>query len=117
MPNIETYFFIFIVLLNIISIFGISAGKLYYKKETDVNLIANFTISIGVFFILYTLCLCWLSALLFYQSAYLQATIILILTLIPFVIGELSTYKKADFFINLQILALIANLFIISLVK
>lgn len=111
------YFIVFIILLNIIAIFGICAGKLNYKKETDVKLIANFTISIGVFFILYTLCLTILSAYLFYESYYLLATVILGISIVPFIIGEFSTYKRADFFINLQIIALLVNLFVISLVK
>lgn len=115
--NFKTYFILFIILLNIIAIFGISAGKLYYKKETDVNLIANFTISIGIFFILYTLCLILFSAYLFYECNYLFASVILALSTVPFVIGEISSYKKADFFINLQIIALLVNLFIIGLAK
>lgn len=113
MFNIHNNFIILILFINLITIIGFIIGKLNYKKENNTSFISILTLTLGTFFIIYTLCLIILSINLFYRGSIIGGLLILFLSFIPFFLGKLSTYKSADVFINLQIIALITNLIII----
>jgi len=113
MINIKYYFILFIILLNMANITGFIVGKLNYKNETNTKFIADLSLNLAGFFILYTLCLIVLTSYLLCTGHIMLGLLILLLTSVPFILGKLSTYKKADLFINLQIIALTINMLVI----
>lgn len=110
---LQKYFLALIFSLNIATIFGFFVGKLNYKKGNNTKFMANLSLCLSGFFVLYTFCLIIYAMNLMHDGKSLFGLTVFALSMIPFFIGKLSTYKKADLYINWQIIALIVNLVII----
>lgn len=102
-----------VLLLNLITILLFFVAKSYYKKDNNTRLIAKISMWLTLFFILYTISLLVLLYQVFFRGFVLHSIILLIMAISPFIIGKIATYKKADFFINIQILTLILSLLIL----
>lgn len=102
-----------IILLNLATILGITLAKLIYKSEYNIKLISDLSLFLGCSFILYTILLFVFSATLITYGRPIAGTTILMISLVPFIIGKLSTYQEADFFIDLQLMAFVINVFIV----
>ena len=113
MINIKYYFILFVILLNIANLTGFIIGKLNYKNENNTKFIANLSLCLVWLFISYTLCLLVIACELLYSGHNTLGLLMLLLTFVPFILGKSATYKKADLFINLQIIALTVNMLVI----
>lgn len=109
MVHINNSFIILVILLNILNLLGFIFCKLNYQNESKVLLVSKVSLFLSIFLILYTLCLFILSEKLFLAGYKLIGAITFLLSIIPFIIGKIASYQKADFFINLQIAALMFN--------
>lgn len=113
MNDIEKYFAAFIILLNIATILGFIVGRMNYKNGNNTKFIANLSLFVGICFLIYTLSLFIFSLDLILHGRNVFGFVILGLSSVPFIIGKISTYNKADYFINLQIFALALNMIVI----
>jgi len=102
------------IILNISVILGLLVCKLNYKKENKIVFVSNISIFLNIFLALYTLCLIVLSIGLLLGGKIILASGIFVLSLVPFMLGKLSSYRSANLFINIQIMALILNLFVLA---
>lgn len=109
----ENYLVMLILFLNLSIIVGITIAKLIYKNEYDVKIVSNLSICLGIIFVLYTISLIVFSISLAIYGRHIAGLLILLTTIIPFIIGKISSYQESDFFIDLQLVALIINVFII----
>lgn len=88
---------------NIIMLVGFSFEKILLKNEKNTALVSNLSVFLAV-----VLCFYLISILVLLTKALIlkncpQSLLWAIFLVSPFVIGSVSTYKKAGVYINLQV--------------
>ena len=102
------------IILNVIAIVGFSWVKKYLRREVTSKFASAVTVGIGGVFALYIIALALLVVFSITSKHYLYASLLFMPLVIPFVISYLSTYEKANMFINFQILTFVLSLFMVS---
>lgn len=108
------YLMIFFNLLNFI---GFIVGKYFLKKNFSPNFMSTYSTLLGIFLIIYLITNLWLSLYLFNNNKYPQSLIALIFVCLPFIYGNLSNYRTADAYINIQIFTFVINSIYIGGIK
>lgn len=109
------YFYMPLIILNIINIILFTVGKMEYKKGNNTKFIAKLSIIISSVFLAYTILMFGLAFELISKNATIFGFFAFVMAISPFFIGKIATYKKADFYINWQIIAFAVNLVILVL--
>lgn len=113
MLNVESYFIMLIILLNLVNLLNFTFS---YAGDNGMKFTSNLSLGLDVFFALYYTILLVFSANLFYSGRSIAGLIVFLLSIAPFFIEKSSMYKSEKSLTNLHIKALIVNLFIICLI-
>ena len=116
MFDIQNYFIMLIIILNLVNILSLTIDKLSYSDEIEIKFLSDSPLSSNIFFLLYSFFLLSFSINLFCSGRSVAGLIVLMLSIAPFIIEKKAASKEADFFIDLQIKALLVNLFIICII-
>jgi hypothetical protein len=114
MINIDRFIIITGTLINLILIAGFIFGKKILKCQTSTGFNSRYGVFLAVVFTFYFLSLIALIVTAFTHNLYFFGLILILFFIIPFVVGNLSTFEKANFFVNIQVLTLFLSFFIIT---
>jgi len=114
MINTDHFIIILGILINLILIAGVIFGKKILKNQTTTDYNAKYGVFLVTVFSFYIISLIALIVVAFTHNLYYFGLALSLFLIIPFVIGNLSSYEKAGFFINIQVLALFVSFFIIT---
>lgn len=102
---------IFIMVTNVLLIFGFLIGKLaLYKNENAIKFFAYFSVLMSTLFALYFISILWFSISNLYAGNAVYSAIFPVFLFLPFIIGHFASYEKVHFYTNIQILTLIISL-------
>ena len=101
-----------VTILNLLALLGFMFGKIIFKKEHNHEPASLYTVYLAVIFGLYLISLIIFSITAFILGYINFGVLFLTFFIVPFILGRISTYEKANFFTNIQIIVLIISLII-----
>ncbi|MDD3012221.1 MAG: hypothetical protein PHC34_00775 [Candidatus Gastranaerophilales bacterium] len=113
MININLFIIMGIV-INLILIAGFIFGKKIIKNQTTSEFNSKYGICLTIVFSAYLISLITIIIVAFMHNLYSFGLILSLFLISPFIIGNLATFEKAGFYVNIQILVLFASFFIIT---
>ncbi len=100
-----------IIFSNILLIIGFGIGKLaMWKWENAVKFFAVFSVVMSFLISAYFIGILWFSIGGLISGNIIHSAIFTVFLFLPFVIGHFATYKKIQFYSDIQILTLIISL-------
>lgn len=100
-----------IIFSNILLIIGFGIGKLaMWKWENAVKFFAVFTVVMSFLISAYFIGILWFSIGGLISGNIIHSAIFTVFLFLPFIIGHFATYKKIQFYSDIQILTLIISL-------
>jgi len=116
MFDVQNYFIMLVILLNLVNILSLTIDKVSYSDEIGIKLMSNSPFGLDIFLVLYSFLLFSFSINLLCSGRSIAGFVVLVLSVTPFVIEKKAEFKEKDFFVDWQIKALILNLFIICVI-
>lgn len=101
-----------VIILNLLTLLGFIFGKIMLKNQHKHEIISTYTIYLAVIFGLYLIFLIIFAITAFILGYINFGLLFLVFFILPFVIGRVSRYEKANFYTNIQIMVLIISLLI-----
>jgi len=98
------------IIFNVLTIAGFLWIKQFTYSEHSSISKSLFSAALGGVFVLYMLMFLILAFILFKLNYYFYAVLCLFAVIMPFIIGNLSTYEKANVYLNIQITVLVLTL-------
>jgi len=114
MINVNNFIIIPGLLINLILIAGFIFGKKIIRSQTTTDFNSKYGVALAIIFTLYLISLIILTVIAFIHSLYSFGIILSLFLIIPFIIGYISTFEKAEFFVNIQVFALCISFFTIT---
>ncbi len=100
-----------IIFSNILLIIGFGIGKLaMWKWENAVKFFAVFSVVMSFLISAYFIGILWFSIGGLISGNIIHSAIFTVFLFLPFIIGHFATYKKIQFYSDIQILTLIISL-------
>ncbi len=99
------YFLILFLISNVSLIIAFFVGKNIFRKD-DIHLSSNYAVFLSVLLIFYLVSTLALNLFSFNTKYFLLCLILLPFIFVPFVIGQISSYERINFYTNVQILTL-----------
>jgi hypothetical protein len=114
MINADRFIIIIGILINLVLITGLIFGKKIIKNQTKTEFNSKYGVCLAILFALYFITIIILTIIAFIHNLYFFGIILSLFLIIPFVVGNLSSFEKAEFFVNIQVLSLFLSFFIIT---
>jgi len=101
----------FVFIINLLLLLMFIAGKLYvFELKKWIKFVALYSVFITGLLLL-NICVISISVILsLFVGNFLQAIILPIFAILPFIIGKFATYDKINFYTNIQIIQFVFTL-------
>ena len=107
----------FVIILNILLILAVFAGQFLTKIKASPKIIAIVITLACSALGFYSLLLILLGLKFLFAMKFIYTIVLFIFAIAPFVIGTVSTYQKAEFYIGLQQLIYVLSLIALFKIK
>ena len=109
--KVISYSLISIIIFNFVLIISFITGKHFiFKNEKRYLLASYYSVYLAFLFIIYFISIIIFLFTSFFCNLFLFGLILSIFIFTPFIIGHFASYKRINFYTNIQILTLILNL-------